>query len=661
VRVVQRIVDLSKKDNTGVLLQVLRGSITQYNNSLLGRFLLILVVLSVSACAARGPQVSESDLGAMGPEVRELTFRGNKAFSAWTLRKEMETKPRAFPEFWKRGSDYDPSTLEADVLHLRKFYFDRGFLNTTVRIAKVQKYSEKNAVSIEVEIEEGQETVVKSVHIAGKVPPELPSKEVLLAALPLRPGKAINKEQFDKSKSKLLLRMQNAGYARAQLVPHTEVDAERHEAIVTYTLEPGRRTYIGGISIEGLDRVPEYVIRRQLDIEKGDAYSIKALRDNQTRLYDLGMFRSVTPRLLNINEVGAPLEVEFAVHERKPRTFQLGIGASSVESMRYEIKWTHRNLFKEAERLFLLARISGILQGMEAELDEPYFLNRDTSLTHKLFIYNNKRIDTDPFGILDSIFKIVDPQPGYNLLTMGGESRIKHNISKRLTGTLGIELTQNDFYDVDPSLVEDLESVKDNKLFIQFGALEWNTRDDNLNPTRGELLSAKIDLSNTSLLSDVDFAKLTLEGRYYLQFLRRTVFATRLKVGGIEPYGQTRDVPSNVRFYAGGPGSVRGYLLNRVGPLDASGNPLGGSSLLEGSLELRFPLTDSFSGALFVDFGNVWSTPFTYHLDDLRYAVGPGVRYLTPIGPLRFDIGFVIDRREGENFSRFDVSIGQAF
>jgi outer membrane protein insertion porin family len=648
------------KGNIGVLFKDLRRLITQYN-SLLGCLLFILVVLSISACASRGPQVPESDLGAMRPEVRELTFRGNKAFSVWTLRKEMETKSRPFLQFWKRGSDYNSSTLEADVLRLRKFYFDRGFLGTTIRIAKVQEYSEENAVSLEVEIEEGQPTVVKSVHIAGTVPPELPSKKVLLAALPLRPGKPINKERFDKSKSKLLLRLQNSGYARAQVVPNTEVDAEHHEAIITYTLEPGQRAYIGGISVEGSDRVPEYVIRRQLDIEQGDAYSVKALKDNQIRLYDLGMFRSVTPRLMNINETGTPLDIEFEVHERKPRTFQLGIGASSVESMRYEVKWTHRNLFKEAERLSLLARISGILQGMEAELDEPYFLNRDTSLTHKLFILNNKRIDTDPFGILDSIFDIVDPQPGYSLLTIGGESRIEHDFSKRLAGILGIELTQNDFYDIDPSLVEDLESVEDNKLFIQFGELEWNSRDDNLNPTRGELLRAKIDHSNTSLLSDVNFAKLTLEGRYYLQFLWRTVLATRLKVGSIEPYGETQDVPSNVRFFAGGPGSVRGFSLNRVGPLDASGNPLGGSSLLEGSLELRFPLPDGFSGALFVDFGNVWSTPFTYRLDDLRYAAGPGIRYLTPVGPLRLDIGFIIDRREGENFGRFEFSIGQAF
>jgi outer membrane protein insertion porin family len=649
------------RNNIQVLFQDLRRLITQYDNNLLGSSLIILIVLAVSACASRGSAVSESDLGARRPEVRELTFRGTKEFSVWTLRKEMETKSRTFLQFWKRGGDYNPSVLEADVLRLRKFYFDRGFLNTTVRIAKVQEYSEENAVSIEVEIEEGQATVVKSVQIAGKVPHELPSKEVLLAALPLRPGKPINEERFDKSKSKLLLRMQNAGYARARVVPNTEVDAEKHEAIITYTLEPGQRTYIGDISIEGSDQVPEYVIRRQLDLEQGDAYSVKALKDNQTRLYDLGMFRSVTPRLLNINEAGSPLDIEFEVHERKPRTFQLGIGASSVESLRYEVKWIHRNLFKEAERLSLLARISGIQQGMEAELNEPYFLNRDTSLTHKLFVLNNKRIDTDPFGILDSIFDIVDPQPGYSLLTMGGESRIEHDFSKRLTGTLGIELTQNDFYDIDPSLVEDLESVEDNKLFIQFGELEWNTRDDNLNPTRGEFLRAKIDHSSTSLLSDVSFAKLTLEGRYYLQFLWKTVLATRLKVGGIEPYGETKDVPSNVRFFAGGPGSVRGFLLNRVGPLDASGNPLGGSSLLEGSVELRFPLTDSISGALFVDFGNVWSTPFTYRLDDLRYGVGPGIRYLTPVGPLRLDIGFVIDRREGENSSRIEFSIGQAF
>jgi outer membrane protein assembly factor BamA len=371
----------------------------------------------------------------------------------------------------------------------------------------------------------------------------------------------------------------------------------------------------------------------------------------------------VTPRAVNLEEQGAPLDIEFEISERKPHTGRLGVGASSIESMRYEVEWINRNLFGEAERLSLLARVSGIIQGLEAELHEPFFLNRDNSLTHKLFFLNKERINTDPFGILDDIFNIVDPQPAYDLLTVGAETRLNHRFFRKFEGALGLELSRNDFYNVDPVAVEEqgLEAVEDNNLFIQFGGLEWNGRDDDLNPTKGEFISGQVEHSNTKLISDVNFSKFTLEGRHYLPLWRRILLATRLKLGGLEPYGETEEVPSNVRFFAGGPGSVRGFELNRLGPLDSNGNPIGGNSLIEGSVELRFPLVGDFAGVLFVDFGNVFIPSFTYPLEDLRYAVGPGIRYLTPVGPLRFDIGFIIDRQEGENVNRIDFSIGQAF
>jgi len=129
----------------------------------------------------------------------------------------------------------------------------------------------------------------------------------------------------------------------------------------------------------------------------------------------------------------------------------------------------------------------------------------------------------------------------------------------------------------------------------------------------------------------------------------------------IQPYGGTDTVPFNVRLFAGGPGSVRGFALNRLGPLDAKKNPVGGNSLIEGSVELRFPIVGDLGGAVFVDFGNVFRPALTYQLADLRYAVGPGIRYNTPIGPVRLDVGFLVDRRSGENFGRVEFSIGQAF
>jgi outer membrane protein insertion porin family/translocation and assembly module TamA len=184
-----------------------------------------------------------------------------------------------------------------------------------------------------------------------------------------------------------------------------------------------------------------------------------------------------------------------------------------------------------------------------------------------------------------------------------------------------------------------------------------------LNPSRGFLVRGRLEHSSTAVVSDVSFVKLLLEARHYLPLWWRLILATRLKIGGIEPYNETTEVPFNVRFYAGGAGSVRGFPLNRLGPLNTDGDPIGGMSLIEGSVELRFPLPflEGLGAVLFMDFGNVFRAPFTYHLNDLRYTVGPGLRYNTPVGPFRIDVGFIVDRRPGEDFGRLEFSIGQAF
>ena len=205
------------------------------------------------------------------------------------------------------------------------------------------------------------------------------------------------------------------------------------------------------------------------------------------------------------------------------------------------------------------------------------------------------------------------------------------------------------------------ELAEDNTLFVQFVELQRTTSDSVLNPTRGLVLRGRVEHSTTALISDFSFVKLLLEARHYLPLSQRVLFATRLKLGGIDPYGESTDVPFNVRFFAGGPGSVRGFALNRLGPLNQDGDPIGGMSLIEGSFELRFPLFGEFGAVLFVDFGNVFRSPFTYRLGDLRYAVGPGLRYNTPVGPVRLDVGIIVDRRADEDFGRIEFSIGQAF
>ncbi|MGC8494714.1 MAG: BamA/TamA family outer membrane protein, partial [Syntrophobacteraceae bacterium] len=140
-------------------------------------------------------------------------------------------------------------------------------------------------------------------------------------------------------------------------------------------------------------------------------------------------------------------------------------------------------------------------------------------------------------------------------------------------------------------------------------------------------------------------------------------FAARLKYGAIEPLGDTSEVPIFKRFFSGGADSVRGYPYQRLGPLAADGNPIGGMELLEGSLEFRFPIKKTLEGAIFSDFGNVAPTLDSFSWQDNRYTAGVGLRYLTLVGPLRFDVGYELNPPEHVSFApyQFYFSIGQAF
>lgn len=616
------------------------------------------VVLLQETGIAQAPAETPTDTTPPLVDVATMTFVGNTQFSSRILRQQMATQKRPLFPPWKRGEPYNAPALNDDLQRIKKYYFDRGFLDTTVQAAAVEPTPDGKAVRIEIRIDEGQPTLVTEVRLSGSIPPALLPEDKLRAALPLRQSKPINKADFDRSRALLLTRLRNAHYARADVVPRTEVDPQAHTAVVTFTLVPDEPTRFGRMTIEGEERVKTRAIRRQLTVQEGDWYSDTEVTASADAIYGLGTFQAVTPRLLNPQAFGEPMEVAYTVRERTFQTVQVGGGFSTVEGIRLQAEWTQRNLFGEAEQLRLSAKVSSILQSFEARLHFPYFLARRTSFTQTFFVRNEQAITFDPLGL-----SVKDSQPAFDLFSVGSESRVSRQFTRTLRGSAGVEFSLNLFRDVDPTALAEAgtDVAEDNILFIQFVEGQWNTSDGPLNPTRGVFMRGRFDHSTTAVISDVNFVKLLLESRYYKQIWWQMILATRLRLGVIQPYGQSDAVPFNLRFFAGGPGSVRGFTLNRLGPLDAEDRPIGGNSLLEGSVELRFPITGDFGGVLFLDFGNVFRAPLAYELGNLRYAVGPGIRYNTPIGPIRLDVGFILDRRADEHFGRVEFSIGQAF
>src|SRR5262245_2145846 len=222
------------------------------------RIVLVLGCIFLNAaCASRQPTVTKAEDTQVCPEVRRITIQGNTHFSSGTLRKLMATKQRPLLPPWGRGEPYNPPTLDADLLRLKQHYFNHGFLETNVRVDELQEDAEKQTVRIVIAIDEGPRTLMSAVALEGTIPPVLPPAAALLEALPLRPPQPLNKEDFDRSRALLLTHLHNAGYARAQVIPRTEVNTEQHTAAVTFTLDPGVETVFGRIDIRGAQQVEE--------------------------------------------------------------------------------------------------------------------------------------------------------------------------------------------------------------------------------------------------------------------------------------------------------------------------------------------------------------------------------------------------------------------
>ena len=625
----------------------------------------LLCVIMLNACASLRASFRPESLEDTFPEVRRIHFVGNEKFGSARLRRVMATQERSLYSPWKRGGDYNPSAVDADLLRLQKFYFDRGYLEVRATVARVETNEAGNAVQLHIGIEEGEVTVVRGVEVRmeGVFPPELSSVQMLGKDLPLRVNEPITKQAFDASRDQLLLALQRAGYARASVQPHTEVDRSTRQAFVRYTVKAGERTFFGQVTVKDAASVKPEAIRRRLTFRPGDVYSPASVIDSQAAIYDLGMFRAVTPRSLNPEAAGEPLDIEFEVSERQPRSFEVGLGLSTIERFRLQVGWTFRNIFGGAQHLSLSGKASSLGTAFETRFHLPHLLTPRTRFTQTAFVDRQEEINTDPLGLTDRIFDIEDAQPAFDVLRYGAESRVDHQFGRRFGAAAGVALSSNTFSHVDPLVVRELgsEVAVDHFLFTQFSELTWNTSDRAINATRGFLGLFRVEHSATGILSDFDFVKAVVEGRRYLPLWRRATLAARLKLGFVQPYGDSDIAPFNVRFYAGGPGSIRGFALNRVGPLAADGAPLGGHSLIEGSIELRFPAIGELGGVFFVDFGQVFEGSLDYRLEELRYAVGPGIRYNTPIGPVRFDVGFIIDRLQDEPFGRIELSILQAF
>lgn len=480
----------------------------------------------------------------------------------------------------------------------------------------------------------------------ARLPPGLPSAQTL----GLAPGTPARARTVIQAQEQLVGTLAQRGYAFARVVDRrTVVDHDARTTEVTFTVEPGPRVRFGMTEVRGLERVDAAAVLRRLPWQRGDVYEPALLEQARANLADLGVFSAVRVRLAEAPGPEGVTPVVVTVEERARRFIGFGGAYSTAEGLSANANWGHRNLFGGAERLRLTFEIARVGENTVEETDlaftanfqKPDFLWRDQSL------------------ILEAAAVSEQPEAfERDALILSG--RLSYQASEALTLEYG--LTFEEARISERGVERDAEGTLVSRLVGLPLAATYDRTDSVLNPTSGwrslfattpyqqtggETASFVVSRWTNSLYLD-----LTGAGRY--------IAAGRLSLGSILG-PETRDIPADKRFYAGGGGSIRGYGFQEVGPRDAVGDPIGGRSLVELGLELRLQVTESIGIVPFLDGGNVYDDSYPTFEGDLRWGAGIGLRYFTAVGPVRVDVAFPLNPRGDDDSWQFYLSFGQAF
>ncbi|MFO1082334.1 MAG: BamA/TamA family outer membrane protein [Reyranellaceae bacterium] len=449
------------------------------------------------------------------------------------------------------------------------------------------------------------------------------------------------------AQSKVTDQFRQDGYALASIKREVVVDHATQGAEVTFIVTPGPIARLGPVTITGTDKVDAAFLQRRVPFKEGEVYSPAKVEALRGKITSLGTFNSVSVIPARQLDANGELPIEVRVTDRPPRS--IGFGVSYETQLGFAVNgfWTHRNLFGQAESLRLTGEINHIGQGLAIQ-DTGFAFRADFRKPDFL------RPEQDLRASAEAVRAVL---PAYYRNAIGGSVGLDRIISPIWTVRAGIagETSRERYISYSVWRYYDLIGVPMTALM--------NAANSDLDPTRGWRLqfdaTPYFDIGPNSDF----FAILRATGRAYFDLAEpgRTVLATRASFGS-EPSTNVANIPPSKLFYAGGGGSVRGFVYQSAGPRDAFNNPLGGASVVEANLELRQRFGQALGAVAFVDAGSAYPgmLPNFSQLPP-RVGVGLGARYYTDFGPIRLDVGVPLNKQNGDPSFTLYVSLGQSF
>lgn len=624
-----------------------------------------------------------------------VTFTGNSKVSDKTLAGLIQTSPaggfrQLIARIFRRSTGVTRAQMAADRDAIESYYRLNGFSEATVETPVAKPHPDGTLV-VDFPITEGPQTLVSGVMIEGAQQ----AGSHRLPAMQLRPGQPFNPQKEREDILALQTFYSDRGNAEVQIAPRVEVSDDKTTARVTYVIAEGPQIHVNDVIVRGNTYTGSSVVLRKAEIKKGDPFSYTSILEAQRNLYRLGIFNRVD---IEPEQAGTSVDrrnVVIAVEEGKNLTASGSVGflaeggsqnGHRVFSPRLSGALAHRNLFGTG-RYLGFEGVYAPNTDTEAYLiyREPFIgpLNVPVQLTvFQTDDFTRKEARIQQRGTSIEASKVAFLRTRWSI-------QYQYKISQCIQGDLCTQIENNVPVPTLPRSLLDIQISSITPTFF------WDKRDDIVDPHHGFFTSASVSYAFPLFSAKSHFTKEFVQGAWYLPVSSNSVFALSGRVGLIQPLGNSLQSPPSERFLGGGETSDRAFALDQLGDLcvdpreNRSGHtcvptlydldpavdkvrlaPLGGNGLLILNAEYRFPIFGPVGAALFTDIGNVFGTS-TIHFDDLRYGVGTGLRYLSPVGPLRFDVGFKLKRRIlgytlddtpiYENPFAFSLSLGYAF
>ena len=602
-------------------------------------------------------------------EVASVAFEGNRTFNDKQLGAVIVTEASGWLP-WARKRFFNRSEFDADLERLQAFYEDRGFETARISALGVEFNDDNTAVRLRIGIEEGEPTIVEAVEFTG-LETLTDEARAALQDLPLQAGARRDRQLLAASRERATFLLHDSGYAHARVSASEREGAGPRQVVIAFAIDAGPLTRVGDIEVRGTARVSDSVVLRSLAFGPGDLYRESRLIESQRRLRSLGIFDfahlGVDPEVPNET---ASVPVIATVSEGRPQRFRFGVGYGSEDGPRGSFEWDHLNFLGDARQFSLETRYSRRQRGLGIEVLEPYFVTTRLSANARLG------------GWWTS-------EPMYTSRSIGGRLGLTYRAAGRLRSLAPVDhvarvayLNESLIYTITPEALADqtqfdslialgLDPVTgrgSGRLAAIDVDLERTAVDHELDPHSGHVVTLHLNMAAPWLGGTFRYREVLGEGRLYVPIGASHVWATRARLGAIYSRAAS-DVPLSQRYFLGGSTNLRGWGRFQVAPLTADGLPIGGRALVDLSTEVRFMVRGSFGAVAFVDAGNVWDESTTISLRDLHVAVGPGIRYYSPIGVVRADFGYQLDRIEGLVIDgaperrrwRVHFSIGHAF